>query len=57
MTVRHVPDHTQTIFSEYGSEDTLVSDNGACYNAAESKQAMEGMDLSQVHYTAINQMD
>ena len=43
MTAQCVKSYMQTIFSEYGWLDTLVSDNDPYHNATEFRQAMEDM--------------
>ena len=50
MTAKHVASHFSEVFGEYGWPDTLLTDNGPCYESHEFKQLM--LDMSVNHITS-----
>ena len=58
MTAKHVESHFKLIFSEYGSPDNLVSDNGPCYAAEVFTNLMEEYSMNHItsspHYPQSN---
>ena len=58
MTAQHVIGHLKVIFSEYGWQDTIVSDNGPCYTAEAFTNTMQEYRVSHItsspHYPQSN---
>ena len=48
MTARVVAEHFKTIFSELGTPDTVVSDNGPCYIGESFKEAMNQCGITHI---------
>ena len=46
MTGKAIAHHMQSIFSEYGWPDTLVTDNGPCYTSKEFQLLMQSMSVN-----------
>ena len=46
MTGKATAHHMQSIFSEYGWPDTLVTDNGPCYTSKEFQTLMQSMSVN-----------
>ena len=58
MTRKAIIHHMQSIFSEYGWPDTLVTDNGPCYTSKEFQILMQSMSVNHLtkspHYPLSN---
>ena len=58
MTRKAIAHHMQSIFSEYGWPNTLVTDNGPCYTSKEFQLLMQSMSVNHLtsspHYPQSN---
>ena len=58
MTGKAIAHHMQSIFSEFGWPDTLVTDNGPCYTCKEFQLLMQSMSVNHLtsspHYPQSN---
>ena len=58
MTRKAIAHHMQSIFSEYGWPDTLVTDNGPCYTSKEFQILMQSISVNHLtsspHYLQSN---
>ena len=58
MTRKAIANHMQSIFSEYGWPNTLITDNGPCYTSKEFQILMQSMSVNHLtsspHYPQSN---
>ena len=47
-TAKHVTNHIQSMFSEYGWPDILISDNGLCHTGVEFRQAIDDISIHHI---------